>query len=104
MTDLLKACAKPATKQIKVIPQLLCRLQKGIVGHHHGRRKIASQCHSQQRATRRVLYVVIGTFRIKPLGLADQRQLDKQMKLSLRSAQRLTEQDFPAVMVIAAQL
>ena len=45
VTDLLKTGTKPASKQIKIIAQLLCRLEKSVIGHHHGRGKISSQCH-----------------------------------------------------------
>ena len=47
---------------------------------------------------------MLGAFGVKLLGLAYKRQLDKQMELPLRPAQRFTEQNLPAVLIIAAQL
>ena len=101
---LLETGTKPTPQQIKFMAQLARRFEKRFIWHHHRGCKIPSQRRAEQRARRIIGDAILITQLGYQIGLFDQRRLHEKMENSLRATQRLADQNFPPMLVIAPQL
>ena len=104
VANLFEAGTEPPPEKVEVISKVTRSLEEAAIGHHHRCCEIAGKRGAEQGSSA----VILQPMGFRKIGyeprLPDQRKLNQKVEHPLRTTKRLAEKNFPAVIVIAAQL